>query len=136
MHQPHNLRGMTHEVRGKLRRNRKIDRTPKRLADVDEAPRRRVRHELVAWLVPERNRHDVGVVPPLAQRAGELADEDLGAAVDERRLRFQDQDSSNTHVAWRKLMISPSSTMYSLPSSRTSPCSLQACIEPRDVSAS
>ena len=40
------------------------------------------------------------------------------------------------YVAKRKLMMSPSCTMYSLPSSRTSPWSRQAAIEPRAISAS
>ena len=39
-------------------------------------------------------------------------------------------------VAKRKLMMSPSWTMYSLPSRRTSPCSRQAAIDPRAISAS
>src|SRR5690242_19059949 len=38
------------------------------------------------------------------------------------------------HVANRKLMMSPSSTMYSLPSRRISPCSRHAAIEPRAIS--
>src|SRR6476646_8845942 len=40
------------------------------------------------------------------------------------------------HVSKRKLMMSPSWTTYSLPSSRTSPCSRQTAIEPRPISAS
>ena len=44
--------------------------------------------------------------------------------------------SGVTQVAWRKLMMSPSSTMYSLPSRRTSPCSRHAAIDPRAMSAS
>ena len=40
------------------------------------------------------------------------------------------------YVACRKLMTSPSCTTYSLPSSRTSPASLHAAIDPRVTSAS
>src|SRR6185503_5827422 len=44
--------------------------------------------------------------------------------------------SSHAYVAWRKLMMSPSCTTYSFPSSRSSPLSRHAAIVPRAIKAS
>src|SRR5881396_984894 len=106
---------MPGKVGGKLRGDDEIDVSAGGRRHVEQPPRFRTRKQLVPWVVPEGNGHDLRVVPARGERSRELAHENLGAAVHERHLRLQDQ------VAKRKLMISPSWTMYSLPSRRTSP---------------
>ena len=113
---------------GNFVRDHQVDRRAVALAEIEQAPRGRVGEDLVFRIPLEGHRHEVGRVPALAQPVHELAHVDLGAAADKRHLRFTDEDGpdcharrSPYHVANRTLMMSPSSTMYSLPSSRTSP---------------
>ena len=120
MEQPRHLVRMADEVGRKLGRDHEIDRLAVALRKVDHPPRRGLRQQLLLRIPLERNRHPLGPEPPPAKLADEAADVQLRAAVHQRHLRLADQHRSN-HVANRKLMISPSCTTYSLPSSRTSP---------------
>ena len=70
----------------------------------------------------EGNRDALGAIAVQPELSDELADVQFRAPVDEGHLRLTDHDGTNRHqVAKRKLMMSPSWTTYSLPSSRTSP---------------
>src|SRR5437867_10123854 len=60
-------------------------------------------------------------------------DDRRGRARRPRRARGAVTRLRRDHVANRKLMMSPSCTTYSLPSSRTSPWSRHAAIEPRAI---
>src|SRR5207249_5122356 len=101
-------------------RDHEIDRFAVALREVDHPPCRGLRQQLLLRIPLERNRRALGSESPPAQLADEAADVQFGAAVHQRHLRLADQHRSD-HVANRKLMMSPSCTTYSLPSSRTSP---------------
>ena len=120
MEQPGDLVRVTDEVRRKLRGDDEIDAFAVGLAEIDHAPGGGLREQFFLRVPLERHRHAFGAVATAAQFVDEAADVQLGATVHERHLRLAHGDRSD-HVANRKLMMSPSWTTYSLPSSRTSP---------------
>ncbi len=69
----------------------------------------------------------------MPRRGGAQLGHDLADAVALVEGGHDDRDGVGRghQVAWRKLMMSPSWTTYSLPSSRSSPLSRHAAIEPR-----
>ena len=71
-----------------------IDRPAVALVEIEQPPRRRVREDLVLRVPLERHADEFGVVAVLAQLAHELAHVELGAAVNERHLRFADENGA------------------------------------------
>ena len=87
-------------------------------------------------LVPRAGGAQIGDERPDRRRFVECRNDDR-----RRRARLPRRTRSfvprlGDHVANRKLMMSPSCTMYSLPSSRTSPRSRQAAIDPPAIKSS
>src|SRR5437763_4532818 len=135
--EPQYLPRVAGEVGRKFRRDHQVDTAMAHARHVEMTPRLGAREDLLARIVAKGHRHDLRLVTARVERGGQLAHEDLGAAVHERHLRLKDQDAEASHyVACRKLMMSPSWTMYSLPSRRSSPWSRQAAIVPRAMNAS
>ena len=92
VHEPDALLGVADDVRGELRRDDHVDPAPVRLLEVEQAPEERLRQHARAGIPLERDRDEVGVVPPRAELVDELVGEDLGAAPRERHLGPQDRD--------------------------------------------
>jgi hypothetical protein len=83
---------MTCEVRWKLGADEKIDRPAVAFRQVEQPPRAGVR-QYFAFRVPlERQADALGLESVVAELQHQLADERLGAAADERHLRFADHD--------------------------------------------
>ena len=120
MEEPGDLVRMADEIGRELRRDDRIDPLAVRLGQIDQPPRGGLRQQLVFRIPLERNRHALGAVAAARQLVDQAAHVQLRAAVHERHLRLADEHGLR-HVANRKLMMSPSCTTYSLPSSRTSP---------------
>ena len=59
---------------------------PSDLLEVEQPPEERLRQHARAGVPLERHRHELGLVPALAQLVDELLGEDLGAAARERHL--------------------------------------------------
>src|SRR6185312_1113384 len=118
--EPGDLAGMPDEVGGKLRRDREVDALAVRFAHVEHLPGGHLRQQFLLRIPLEGNRDALDAIPAPAEVVDQSARVQLGAAVHERHLGLADDDGPD-HVAWRKLMMSPSTTMYSLPSRRTSP---------------
>src|SRR5262249_14401023 len=132
--QPRDLSRVPRTIGREARRNQQVNRLSGARREIEQPPRRGLCQQLRLRLRPKRDRNllDVGAAPP--QLVDERPHVQFGPAPDERDLRFSDDDSHKSrgvYVAKRKLMISPSLTMYSLPSRRTSPCSRHAAMEPR-----
>src|SRR5260370_40288765 len=145
MKEPGDLVRVPDKVSGKLGRDDGIDRLPIGLREVDEPPGRRLREKLLLRVPLEGNCHTLGAVPAAPKFVDQSPDVEFRASVDERHLRFADDHPGTgkgheillrSYVANRKLMMSPSCTTYSLPSSRTSPWARQAAIDPRPTSPS
>ena len=57
--------------------------------------------QLLPRAVAKRNRDQIRFHAVRAQRADQLADQDLGAAADKRRLAFEDEDPLHRYVRTR-----------------------------------
>ena len=88
---------MPREVGREFRRDDEIDIAAGRLRHVEQPPRFRACEQLLFRIVLERDRHDLRVVPARGERRGELAHQNLGAAVHEWHLRLQDQNAERCH---------------------------------------
>ena len=64
---------------------------------VEMTPRLGAREDLLARIVAKGHRHDLRLVTARVERGGQLAHEDLGAAVHERHLCLQDQNAERCH---------------------------------------
>ena len=136
MNQPADLVRVTNEVGRELRGDQEIDRPAVALTEIDEPPGGRVRKDFVLRVPLERDADELSEIPAGRQLARQLPHVGFRAAVHERHLRLADYDrdvqpygaagarpgtGESYHVACLKLITSPSSTMYSLPSRRSSP---------------
>jgi len=92
MHQPGHFPWMAGEVGRKLRGDHHVDRPAVALAQIQQAPRGRVRQDLVLRIPLEGDADQLGEMAAVPQFAHELAHENLGAAVHERNLRFENED--------------------------------------------
>jgi hypothetical protein len=90
--QPHDLAVVRREVRRELQRDHGVDAHPVGLGDVERTPHRHLVHDLRREVPLARDRHDLGVVPRIAQRLRERLGVDLGAAADERGLGIEHRD--------------------------------------------
>ena len=128
---------MPHEVGRELRRDDAVDRPAVRLAQVDAAPGGGVREDLLLRVPLEGQAHQLALVAARPQLRDQLARRGSprrrAPAAPARRRPAPCERSRPSLRANRKLMTSPSCTAYSLPSSRTSPCSRQAAIDPRAI---
>ena len=73
-----------------------IDRPAVALAEIEQPPGGGVREDLGLRVPLERHADELGLVPVRAELTDELADVKLGAALDERHLRFADDDRAQT----------------------------------------
>ena len=88
---------MPRKVGREFRRDDEIDIDAGRLRHVEQPPRFRACEQLVFRIVLERDRDELRVVAARGERRGELAHQNLGAAVHERHLRLQDQNAERCH---------------------------------------
>ena len=95
MKQPGHLVRMAHEIGRELRGDHEIHGLVVRLGQIDEPPQRRLREQFALRIGLERNRDFFRAVAEAAQLAHETADMPLGAAVDERHVRFTHKNGTN-----------------------------------------
>src|SRR5580765_2789713 len=131
MKEPGDFVRMAGEVAGELGTNGEIDPFAVRFAEVNHPPCGDLCQQFVLGIPLERHRRAFSSVAAPAEVLDEASDVELRAAMHEGHLRRADDHRLDRHVACRKLMMSPSTTMYSLPSRRTSPWSRHTAIEPR-----
>ena len=148
--EPRHLARVAREVGRELRADREVDRLPVALAQVEQPPRRGVRQDLGLRVPLERHAHPLGAVavrPQLLESSptwysappstkGTCASQTTMVRTAIGRRRSATGHRAPDHVACLKLITSPSRTTYSLPSSRSSPCSRQAASEPRAIRCS
>ena len=92
MHEPRHFARMAREVGRELRADEQIDRPAVALAEIEQPPHRGVREDFRLRIPLEGEAHQFGVESALAELAHQLARQRLGAAANERHLRFADHD--------------------------------------------
>src|SRR5207245_6911794 len=91
--QPDDLAWVANRVRRELRRDHRVDRSAVRLLEVEQPPEERLRQHALSRIPLVRHRHELRLVPVLAERLHEPVREDLRAAALERHLRHADGES-------------------------------------------
>ena len=141
--QPRHLVRMADEIRRELRGDHEIDRPAVALAEIEQPPRRRVRENFPLRIPLEGDADELGVDSRAQRAAGPARARGFrrrprrrAPALRRPRRCGCSLTWSLSHVAWRNLIMSPSATTYSLPSSRISPWSRHAASDPRASSAS
>src|SRR5436190_10786318 len=135
MKEPGNFVRMAGEVTGELGADGEIDPFAVCFAEINHPPCGDLCQQFVLGIPLERHRRAFSSIASPSEVLDEAADVELRAAMHEGHLRRADDDRFDRHVACRKLMMSLSTTMYSLPSRRTSPGSRHTAIDARLMSA-
>src|SRR5215471_10092914 len=97
MDQPQHLARMSCEIRRELGGDDQINGSAAGTWDVQQPPRFGSGKNLFFRVIRKRNRDHLREVTARRESRGELADENLGAAVHEWHLRLEDQNAKRLH---------------------------------------